>query len=148
MTPIRDGEDVPESEVMNVHKADGTKERYRRRRMGAWHYKNGKLSNDFLEIAMRYITFIKMGFAGISAIVLAFWGINETVILPQQERMIERIVKATAEPMSQKQRELEGALAAHILSIAERSALYPTKVELKEDLDEIKATLEIISSRQ
>lgn len=148
MTPIRDGEDVPESEVMNVHKADGTKERYRRRRMGAWHYKNGKLSNDFLEIVMRYATAIKVGFGAITAIVLAFWGINETVILPQQERMIERVVREVAAPMAAKQHELENALAAHILAVAEQKVLYPTKIELKDDLDEIKATLEVIRSRQ
>lgn len=148
MTPIGPHEDVPESEVMNVQKADGTKERYRRRRMGAWYYKNGKLSNDFLEIVMRYATAIKVGFGAITAIVLAFWGINEAVILPQQERMIERIVKETAEPLAVKQHDLEAALVAHILAAAEQRVLYPTKVELKEDLDEIKATLEIIRSRQ
>lgn len=148
MTPIRDGEDVPESEVMNVRLEDGTKQRYRRRRMGAWHYKNGKLSNDFLEIVMRYATAIKIGFGAITTIVLAFWGINEAVILPQQERMIERVVREVAAPMTAKQRELEGALAAHILAVAEQKVLYPTKVELKDDLDEIKATLEIIRSQQ
>ena len=148
MTPIGPDEQVPESEVINVHQPDGTTQRYRKRRMGAWIFRNGKPSNDFLQVAVRYFTVIKVGVAALTAVAVAFWGINETIILPQQERMIERIVKATADPMAQRQKELEGALAAHILSIAERSALYPTKVELKEDLDEIKATLEIIRSRQ
>lgn len=148
MTPIGPNDQVDEKDVINVQQPDGTTQRYHRRRMGGRIFKNGKPSNDFYEVAIRYFTVVKASAAALVALGALYWLINDRIIMPQQERMIERIVAEQATKFDSRFTANEQAFQSHLLDIANQRTLYPTKMELKQDIAEIKAALEEIKRRQ
>ncbi len=148
MTPIEEGEEVDERDVINVIGPDGKTQRFRRRKMGAFLFKNGKPSNDFYQVAIRYFTVVKAFAAALAAIGALFWLINDRIIMPQQERMIQSIIAEQAKLVNDRFEKNEGIFDAHLADIANQRLLYPTKLEMKDDMDDIKVMLAEIRSRQ
>lgn len=144
MTPLDPNEEIDESEVMNVTGPDGVERRYRHRKLGLDHMKNGKFSNNFIQGAVRNLTLVKAFFGSLLAVAAVVWGVAEWTVIPQLERKIER----TIAPLAARVEAAEQAMTEHRLEVAEKSRLYPTRTELKEDLDEIKQLLRDAENRQ
>ncbi len=144
MTPLDPNEEIDESEVMNVTGEDGIERRYRHRRLGVDHMKNGKFSNNFFQGAVRSATLVQLFFGALMAVAAVVWGVAEWTVIPQLERKIER----TIAPLAARVEAAEQAMTGHRLEVAEKSRLYPTRTELKEDLDEIKQLLRDAENRR
>lgn len=148
MTPIGPEEDVAESEVMNVIGPDGVTRRFHRRAWGTWLFKNGTPSNDFLQIAIRVFTVGKLMVGFVVALGGMFWGLNEYWILPQQAMMIEKTVAAQIAPIAKRLDVDEELFRQHLIDIANQRSIYPTKEELRDDLNEIKSALIRLEERR
>lgn len=148
MAPPGAGDQSDERDVINVKHPDGTVRRQHKRRMGAWLFKNHSPSNDFYEVAIRYFTVVKASAAALVALGALYWLINDRIIMPQQERMIERIVAEQAAKIDNRFVVNEQLFQAHLVDVANQRALYPTKLELRQDITEIKSMLEDIKRRQ
>lgn len=144
MTPIEEGEDVDESEVIYVTAPDGEQRRYRKRKMGLDQMRNGKFSNNFVQGAIRNLTLVQLFCGALAAFGVVMLGIAEWAVIPQLEKKIER----TMAPLVERVALAEKALADHRIDVAEKSRLYPTRTELKEDLDEIKQMLRDAEGRR
>ena len=153
MTPIGPDEQVDESEVMNVtDRATGEKTRMRRRKLGLWSFKNHAFANDFVQGAVRNITLVRagLGLLGVVAGMLwtIIWGTYTYVIEPRQERMISSAIAEALAPISRRIDEDERLFREHLYDIERQRGLFPTKIELKEDMDEIKAALIRLEERR
>lgn len=153
MTPIDPDEHVDEREVMNVtDKATGETSRYRRRKMGLWDFKNHAFSNDFVQGAVRKITLVRavLGLLGVVAGMLwtIIWGSYKYVIAPQQERMIAAAVAEALAPVANRLDRDEQLFRDHLIDVERQRNLFPTKLELDHDVDEIKAALIQLEGRR
>lgn len=153
MTPIGPDEQVDESEVMNVtDKETGETLRYRRLRLGLWNFKNHAFSNDFVQGAVRKITLVRaaLGLLGVVAGMLwtILWGSYKYVIAPQQERMIAAAIAEQLAPVVKRLSDDEKQFSEHLIDVERQRGLFPTKIELKDDMDEIKAALIRLESRR
>lgn len=149
MTPIKPGEVVPEDDIITVTDKDsGDTDRYQRELFGLWRMKNGKLSNDYIRGAIRIFTLARAAVVFIVALCGALWALNEKVILPQQQRMIEATIASQLASVVRRIEDGEKRFDAHLLAVAEQRSLYPTRVELKEDLAEIKAMIQMVGGRR
>lgn len=153
MTPIGPDEQVDESEVMNVtDKATGETTRMRRRKLGLWGFKNHAFSNDFVQGAVRNLTLVKAALGALSAFGVIVWAVLSSyytyVIAPQQERVILAAVAAQITPMAQQLADDEKLFHAHLLYVSEQRALFPTRIELKGELTEIKAMIQRLEDKR
>lgn len=153
MTPIGPDEQVDENEVMHVtDKETGETLRYRRRRLGLWSFTNHAFTNDFVQGAVRKITLVRtaLGLLGVVAGMLwtIIWGSYKYVIAPQQERMIAAAVAQQLAPVVAQQQEQEHIFQQHLVDVAIQRSLFPTRVELKEDMTEIKAMIQRLEDRK
>jgi len=153
MTPIGPDEQVDENEVMHVtDKETGETLRYRRRRLGLWDFKNHAFSNDFVQGAVRKITLIRaaLGLLGVVAGMMwtVLWGSYKYVIAPQQERMIAAAIAEQLAPVVKRLNDDEKQFNDHLLDVEKQRGLFPAKIELKDDMDEIKAALIRLESRR
>lgn len=143
MTPL-DDEQTDDSEAIHVIDAEGNAQRYRRRKMGIDHMKNGKFSNNFFQGAVRSMTLVQLFFSALASVAVVVWGVAEFTVIPQ----LEKKIVATVAPLVLRVDAAEKALSDHRLEVAEKSRLYPTRTELKEDLDEIKQLLRDAENRK
>lgn len=153
MTPIRPDEQVNENEVMNVtDKVTGETSRYRRRKLGLWSFTNHDFANDFVQGAVRKITLVRagLGLLGVVAGMMwtVIWGSYKYVIAPQQERVIAAAVAQQLAPVVARQEEQERIFQQHLVDVAIQRSLFPTRVELKEDMTEIKAMIQRLEDRR
>lgn len=153
MTPIGPDEQVDEREVMNVtDKATGETLRFRRRRLGLWDFKNHAFSNDFVQGAVRKITLIRAALGLLGVVAGMLWtiicGSYKYVIAPQQERMISAAIAEAIQPVVERLDEDERLFREHLIDVERQRGLFPTKVELNRDMDEIKAALIRLESRR
>lgn len=150
MTPIGPDEQVDESEVMNVtDKATGETTRMRRRKLGLWGFKNHAFSNDFVQGAVRNLTLVKAALGALSAFGVIVWAVFSSyytyVIAPQQERMISAAIAKQVGERLDKDEEL---FRAHLIDVAMQRSLYPTRIELRDDMTEIKAMIQHLEDRR
>ena len=153
MTPIGPDEQVDENEVMHVtDKETGETLRYRRRRLGLWSFTNHAFTNDFVQGAVRKITLVRaaLGLLGVVAGMLwtIIWGSYKYVIAPQQERMIAAAVAEALAPVVNRLDRDEQLFRDHLIDVERQRNLSPTKVEQKDDMDEIKAALIRLEGRR
>lgn len=153
MTPIGPDEQVDENEVMHVtDKETGETLRYRRRRLGLWSFTNHAFTNDFVQGAVRKITLVRaaLGLLGVVAGMLwtIIWGSYKYVIAPQQERMIAAAVAEALAPVVNRLDRDEQLFRDHLIDVERQRNLFPTKVEQKDDMDEIKAALIRLEGRR
>ena len=153
MTPIGPDEQVDENEVMHVtDKETGETLRYRRRRLGLWSFTNHAFTNDFVQGAVRKITLVRaaLGLLGVIAGMLwtVTWGSYKYVIAPQQERMIAAAVAEALAPVVNRLDRDEQLFRDHLIDVERQRNLFPTKVEQKDDMDEIKAALIRLEGRR
>jgi len=152
MTPLGPEEEIDESEVINVTGEDGVVRRYRKRRMGLWNFRNHAFSNDFIQGAVKKITLVRatLGLLGVVAGMMwtVLWGSYKYVIAPQQERVIAAAVAQQLVPIVKEQEEQERIFQQHLVDVANQRALFPTRIELKEDLTEIKAMIQRLEDRK
>ena len=152
MTPFGPEEEIDESEVINVTGEDGVVRRYRKRRMGLWNFRNHAFSNDFIQGAVKKITLVRatLGLLGVVAGMMwtVLWGSYKYVIAPQQERVIAAAVAQQLVPIVKEQEEQERIFQQHLVDVANQRALFPTRIELKEDLTEIKAMIQRLEDRK
>lgn len=141
MTPLSPDEPAGDREVINVTGVDGETRRYQKRRMGMRGFRNGHFSNDFVEIVVKSWTIVKVVAGALATIVGAMWVLNERVILPQQQRMIERVVAEQLTPIIKRLGIDEKLFREHLLDIEKQRSQYPTRDDLREDLSEIKAMI-------
>lgn len=129
---------------INIEDQD-TGQRYSgKRRRGIAFLKNGKRSNDYIQSSIRVFSLVKAAALMLSAVGVLMLGILRWVALPQ----FKAAVAAEIAPLADRLTVDEDKFDQHILDVATRSALYPTRDDLRRDLDEIKASLEAIRSRQ
>ena len=119
-----------------------------KRRHGAQFMKNGNRSNDYLQFAIRLFTAIKVGIGALAAFIGAVAIVFEFLVIPQLEKKMDEVAKKTTAPIIEKLEQDERLFQKHLIDVAERSALYPTRDDLRRDLGEIKSTLEMIRGRQ
>lgn len=138
MTPVGPDEEIDESEVMNVQGEDGVWRRYRHRKLGVDHMKNGKFTNNFYQGAVRSVEILKMicWFFGLLGTLL--WGLTEWVLIPQIEKKIEAVTHKVAAPLDARLSVIEELYAQHLLDIERKSRDFPTKADLKNEIDEIR----------
>ena len=153
MTPIGPDEQVDENEVMHVtDKETGETMRYRRRRLGLWSFTNHAFTNDFVQGAVRKITLVRaaLGLLGVVAGMLwtITWGSYKYVIAPQQERMIAAAVAEALAPVVNRLDRDEQLFRDHLIDVERQRNLFPTKLELNRDMDEIKAALIRLEGRR
>lgn len=152
MTPLGPEEEIDESEVINVTGEDGVVRRYRKRRMGLWNFRNHAFSNDFIQGAVKKITLVRatLGLLGVVAGMMwtVIWGSYKYLIAPQQERVIAAAVAQQLVPIVKEQEEQERIFQQHLVDVANQRALFPTRIELKEDLTEIKAMIQRLEDRK
>jgi len=153
MTPIGPDEQVDENEVMHVtDKETGETMRYSRRRLGLWSFKNHAFTNDFVQGAVRKITLVRaaLGLLGVVAGMLwtIIWGSYKYVIAPQQERMIAAAVAEALAPAVNRLDRDEQLFRDHLIDVERQRNLFPTKLELNRDMDEIKAALIRLEGRR
>lgn len=148
MTPISPGEQVDASEVINVTGLDGVVRQFRRRKMGMWLFKNGKPSNDFVQGALKVATVGKAVILFLAALCGMMWTLNETVILPQQKRMIEGVVAEQLAPLAKRLDADEQLFRDHLLDVERQRSFFPTRTELKDDMTEIKAMIQRLEDRR
>ncbi len=141
MTPLGPDEEIDESEVMNVQGEDGVWRRFRHRKLGIDHMKNGKFGNNFYQGAVRSVEILKMigWFFGLLGTLL--WGLTEWVLIPQIEHKIEVTARAVASPLDARLIVIEKLYAEHLLDIERKSRDFPTKADLKNEVDEIRDEL-------
>lgn len=153
MTPIGPDEQVDDREVMNVtDKETGETLRYRRRRLGLWSFKNHAFANDFVQGAVRKITLVRamLGLLGVLGGMLwtVIWGTYTYVIAPKQESMISAAIAEQLAPVVKRLNDDERLFNDHLIEVERQRNLFPTKIELKDDIDEIKAALIRLESRR
>lgn len=153
MTPIGPDEQVDENEVMHVtDKETGETLRYRRRRLGLWSFTNHAFTNDFVQGAVRKITLVRaaLGLLGVVAGMLwtIIWGSYKYVIAPQQERMIAAAVAEALAPVVNRLDRDEQLFRDHLIDVERQRNLFPTKIELKDDMDELEAELIRLKGRR
>lgn len=153
MTPIGPDEQVDENEVMHVtDKETGETLRYRRRRLGLWSFTNHAFTNDFVQGAVRKITLVRtaLGLLGVVAGMLwtIIWGSYKYVVAPQQERMIAAAVAEALAPVVNRLDRDEQLFRDHLIDVERQRNLFPTKLELNRDMDEIKAALIRLEGRR
>lgn len=115
-----------------------------KRRRGMTFLKNGKRSNDYIQSSIRVFSLVKAAALMLSAVGVLMLGILRWVALPQ----FKAAVAAEVAPIAERLTVDEEKFDQHLLEIANKSGLYPTREDLRRDLDEIKASLEAIRSRQ
>lgn len=150
MTPIGPDEKVDESEVMNVtDKVTGETTRMRRRKLGLWGFKNHAFANDFVQGAVRSITLVRAAIGLLIALGgmlwTIIWGCYKYVIAPQQERMISAAIAKQVGERLDKDEEL---FRAHLIDVAMQRSLYPTRIELRDDMTEIKAMIQRLEDKR
>lgn len=148
MNPVIDGEEVDERDVINVELPDGTVRRYHRRKMGFDKMTNGHMKNNFIQGAIKYSTVVKGIFGALLAIGGVFWLVNDRIIMPQQERMMQTVISEQVKLVNDRFEKNEDAFRDHLADVASQRLLYPTRVEIKGDMDEIKVLLAEIRARQ
>lgn len=144
MTPINEVETLDDSQVISVTDADGNEQLYRKRKMGVDHMKNGKFSNNFFQGAVRSMTLVQLFFGALASVAVVVWAVAEWTVIPQ----LEKKIVSTVAPLVLRVDAAEKALSDHRIEVAEKSRLYPTRTELKEDLDEIKQLLRDAENRR
>lgn len=115
-----------------------------KRRRGIAFLKNGQRSNDYIQSSIRVFSLVKAAALMLAAVGGLLLGILRWVALPQ----FKAAVAAEVAPIADRLTIDEQKFDQHLLDVATRSALYPTREDLRRDLDEIKASLEAIRSRQ
>lgn len=153
MTPIEPGEEVDEQDVINVtDEATGETKRYRRRAFGLWGFKNHAFSNDFVQGAYKKATLVKAFCGALSAAsgVLGgvVWVLYTYVIAPQQKIILTSAIKEQVAPIVDRLDRDEQLFRDHLIDVASQRALYPTRVELREDIAEIKAMIQHLEDKR
>lgn len=67
---------------------------------------------------------------------------------PHQERMLAAAIAAQVAPIVQRLDKDEQLFRDHLVDVANQRALFPTKIELKEDMAEIKSALVRLEGRR
>lgn len=121
-------------ETMNVRASkDGEPQVYHRRR-AVTYLKNGRRSNDYLQINVRAVTALAALFGALATIAGVVWGSVEFVAAPRLREAVRQQVAPIAEALDAESRRMDG----HLVEVAQKSNLYVTREELRHDLDEIK----------
>lgn len=136
--------DARAGEEIFIEDAKTGETRRGRRRSGGQFMKNGSFSNHYLQFAIRLFTAIKVGIGALVSFVGAVWVLFEFLIIPQIERKMEKVAITASAPIIERLEKDEELFRQHLIDVAMKSALYPTRDDLRQDLDEIKRTLEAI----
>lgn len=121
-------------ETMNVRSSEGGEPQVFQRRRAVTYLKNGKRSNDYLQINVRAITVIAALVGALATIAGVVLGAVKFVAEP----MLREAVQAQVAPFSLMVDAESKRLDAHFLEVAQKANLYVTREELRHDLDEIK----------
>lgn len=153
MTPIGPEDQVDENEVITVtDKETGVTRRYRRRKMGLWGFKNHAFSNDFVQGAIKKMTLVQAACGAVCAVGgvvwAVVWGTYTYLIAPQQEKMLNRAISVQVAPIVKRLDDDEKLFNAHLIDVAMQRASYPTRDDLKTNIDEIKMMIRRLEDRR
>lgn len=148
---MRRGSDDTPGETIHVRvDPDGESREYTKRRPVTY-MKNGRRSNDFLQINVRMVTLVATLIGSLGVIGGALMAGLKWVVVPE----IRNVVEEMGAPTRAKLLEQEALVARnheifrqHVIDAARMASDYPTRVELRDDLAEIKADLRAIRDRQ